>query len=188
MKTVRVGVLGCGYWGPNHIRILSSMRAENVEMAVAADRDEERRDRIGGLYPWVRLEAEADTLLEDPDIDAVIVATPVSTHYPFAKKALEAGKHVLVEKPFVVEVDQAEELVEMADAKGLTLMVGHTFEYTTAVNRIREIVEFGEYPLRPLPDVVFDAHFVLGDEEIVLQRLKSAVMRELFPEIIGFSR
>lgn len=144
MKNVRIGVLGCGYWGPNHIRNLCSMRGENVEMAVAADRDEERRSRMSGLYPWVNLEPEADTVLEDPDIDAVIIATPVSTHYPFTKKALEAGKHVLVEKPFVVELDQAEELVEMAASKGLTLMVGHTFEYTAAVNYIRKIVAAGE--------------------------------------------
>jgi predicted dehydrogenase len=144
MKPVRVGVLGCGYWGPNHIRNFSSLRGDGVEMAVAADRDEGRRNRIGGLYPWVRLEIEADTVLDDPEIDAVVIATPVSTHYPFAKKALEAGKHVLVEKPFVTSSEQANELCKLAESKGLTILVGHTFEYTAAVNRIREIVANGE--------------------------------------------
>ena len=144
MKRVRVGVIGCGYWGPNHIRNLSSLRNQGVAITVAADRDESRRRYIAELYPWVHLVTEGDEIIEDPNVDAIVIASPVHTHYPMAYKALSEGKHVLVEKPFVTEVEQAEELVDLARQKGLILMVGHTFEYTAAVNRIREIVESGE--------------------------------------------
>jgi len=140
---VRVGVVGCGYWGPNHIRVMSGLQGSGVRMALAADRDDARRKHIAGLYPWVRLESEAETVLDSPDVDAVIVATPVHTHYQFARRALEAGKHVLVEKPFVTDVEQAEMLVDLARRNGLVLMAGHTFEYTAAVNKIREMLAEG---------------------------------------------
>ena len=144
MKQVRIGVIGCGYWGPNHIRNFSALTKTGAVMAVAADRDEGRRRNIAELYPDVRLEEDAAAIIEDPQVDAVVVATPVHSHYPLSKAALEAGKHVLVEKPFVTELDQANELIRLARHSGLTLMVGHTFEYTAAVNRIREIVQAGE--------------------------------------------
>jgi predicted dehydrogenase len=144
MNPVRIGVLGCGYWGPNHIRNFSMLRSAGAEMAVAADRDEARRRHVAELYPWVRLESDADAVLDDRAIDAVVVATPVHTHYPLARKALEQGKHVLVEKPFVTDPAQADELVALARDKQRVLMVGHTFEYTAAVNRMRELVVSGE--------------------------------------------
>lgn len=144
MNTVRIGVLGCGYWGPNHIRNFSALQNVGAVMKVAADTDEKRRSYVRDLYPWVDVVERADEVIADPEVDAVVVATPVGTHFPLAKKALEAGKHVLVEKPFVTKVEQAEELVETAASKGRVLMVGHTFEYTAAVNRIREIVASGE--------------------------------------------
>ena len=144
MSQVRIGVIGCGYWGPNHIRNFSSLSKAGAVMAVAADRDEERRSHIGELYPAVQLVDDGQTIIDDPNVDAVIVATPVHTHYPLARAALEAGKHVLVEKPFVTELEEAEELMRLARAKQRVLMVGHTFEYTAAVNRVREIVQAGE--------------------------------------------
>jgi predicted dehydrogenase len=144
MEPVRIGVLGCGYWGPNHIRNLSSLKQAGAEMTVAADRDPARRRHIADLYPWVGLVEEAEAVIEDPAIDAVVIATPVSTHFPLARKALLAGKHVLVEKPFVTEVEQADELVTLAAARQRVLMVGHTFEYTAAVNRVRDLVAAGE--------------------------------------------
>jgi predicted dehydrogenase len=144
MSVVRVGVIGCGYWGPNHIRNLSTLRSTGVEMAVAADLDEGRRTHVAELYPWVRTVADADALIADANLDAVVIATPVHTHFPMAKAALVAGKHVLVEKPFVTTSEQAEDLVALARQQGRILMVGHTFEYTAAVNRIREIVGKGE--------------------------------------------
>ena len=137
---IRIGVLGCGYWGPNHIRVFSSLHAAGARMAVAADRDEERRRSVADLYPDLRLEAEAEAVVASPDVDAVVIATPVHTHYPLARRALLAGKHVLVEKPFVTEVEQAEELIALARREGRVLMAGHTFEYTAAVNRIRAMV------------------------------------------------
>ena len=138
------GVIGCGYWGPNHIRNLSALRGSGAVMAVAADRDEARRERVRQLFPHVDVVVEADEIIDNPDIDAVVIATPVGTHYPLAKRALEAGKHILVEKPFVTRSEQAIELIEMAAARSLQVMVGHTFEYTAAVNRIRELVQAGE--------------------------------------------
>ena len=137
---VRVGVVGCGHWGPNHIRIFSSLRAAGARMRVAADRDAARRRYVADLYPWVRVEEEAEAVLGDDGVDAVVVATPVHTHYDFARRALMAGKHVLVEKPFVTEVRLAEDLIALARKADRVLMVGHTFEYTAAVNRIRSIV------------------------------------------------
>ena len=141
---VRVGVLGCGHWGPNHIRVFSSLRRAGARMVVAADTDASRREHVGGLYPWVRVEQEAEAVLDDPDVDAVIVATPVHTHYPFARQALLKGKHVLIEKPFVTEVEQARELIELARRAGRVLMVGHTFEYAAAVNQIRAMLAEGK--------------------------------------------
>jgi predicted dehydrogenase len=113
-------------------------------MVVAADRDPARRQRISELYPMVRVETDASLVFQDPSIDAVVIATPVETHYPLAKQALSLGKHVLVEKPLVTDPDQAEELIYLAETGGRVLMVGHTFEYTAAVNRIREIIASGE--------------------------------------------
>jgi predicted dehydrogenase len=144
MATLRIGVLGCGYWGPNHIRTFSALRAEGAEMVIAADLDDDRRKHVGQLYPWMRVVSRAEEVIEDPSLDAVVVATPVHTHYPFARQALLHDKHVLVEKPFVTEIGQAEELIALAAARGKVLMVGHTFEYTAAVNRIRELVAAGE--------------------------------------------
>ena len=141
---IRVGVLGCGHWGPNHIRVFSSLRRAGARMLVAADTDASRREHVGGLYPWVRVEQEAEAVLDDPDVDAIIVATPVHTHYPFARQALLKGKHVLIEKPFVTEVEQARELIAMARQAGRVLMVGHTFEYAAAVNQIRAMLAEGK--------------------------------------------
>jgi len=142
MKTdpIRIGVVGCGYWGPNHIRVFSSLGSLGAKMTIAADHSEERRRHVADLYPWVRVEAQAEAVLQGPDVDAVVIATPVHTHYPFARAALEAGKHVLVEKPFVTEVEQARELIALAGARGVVLMAGHTFEYTAAVNRMRDML------------------------------------------------
>lgn len=137
---VRIGVLGCGYWGPNHIRVFSSLRRAGARMVVAADTDAGRREHIGGLYPWVRVEQDAQAVLDDPEVDAVVVATPVHTHYPFSKQALLKGKHVLIEKPFVTEIEQAQELIALARRAGRVLMVGHTFEYAAAVNQVRAML------------------------------------------------
>ena len=109
-------------------------------MAMAADRDPLRRAHIAELYPSVEVVDDAQEIIENDEIDAVVIATPPSTHYNFARESLLRGKHILVEKPFVMDVDQAMELAQLADQNGLVLAVGHTFEYSAAVNKIRQLV------------------------------------------------
>lgn len=143
-REITFGVVGCGYWGPNHIRNLTSLGASGAVVRLAADLDEGRRRHVEQLYPHVTVVADAAEVISSPAIDAVIIATPVNTHYALAKEALLNDKHVLVEKPFVRSCDQAADLIALADARDLRLMVGHTFEYTAAVNRIRDIVAGGD--------------------------------------------
>jgi len=112
--SIRIGVVGCGYWGPNHVRVFSTLGRLGARMEAAADRSEERLRHVAELYPWLRVEKEAEAVLRDPGLDAVVIATPVHTHYPFARMALEAVKHVLVEKPFVTEVEQGQGLTALA--------------------------------------------------------------------------
>jgi len=140
--TVKVGVIGCGYWGPNLLRNLAEH--EGLELGWICDLDKDRLAAMGRRYPAARQTADCQALFSDPSLDAVVIATPVWTHYPFAKAALEAGKHVLVEKPLTASVAEAEELVELAERNGLTLMVDHTFIYTGAVRKIKELVTSGE--------------------------------------------
>lgn len=143
-ENISIGVVGCGYWGPNHIRNFLALRAMGAEVVMAADRDPERRKRIAELYPSVTLVEEGDTVINAADVDAVVVATPVASHYGLARAALDAGKHVLVEKPFVTDIAQARELVTLARLRERVLMVGHTFEYASAVGRIRQLIEDGQ--------------------------------------------
>ena len=142
MNPITVGVIGCGYWGPNLLRNFAEN--DGASLRWMCDTDIKRLDIMSRRYPAAQTTRDCQTLFSDPHLDAVVIATPVATHYPFAKAALEAGKHVLVEKPFTANVRQAEELIERAERKGLTLMVDHTFIYTGAVRKIKEIVESGE--------------------------------------------
>ncbi|MGH8915742.1 MAG: Gfo/Idh/MocA family oxidoreductase, partial [Acidimicrobiia bacterium] len=142
--SIRIGVIGCGYWGPNHIRNFLALRSTGAEIVMAADRDPQRRDHIAKLYPSVRLAESAETVIGNPDIDAVVVATPVSSHYPLTRAALQAGKHVLVEKPFVTDIKQAADLSALARYQQRILMVGHTFQYAAAVNHIRDVIDQGQ--------------------------------------------
>lgn len=138
---IRVGVVGAGYWGPNIIRNFSHI--PTCEMAVCCDMDEKRLAHMKNLYPKMETTTSYSDMMSDPYIDAVAVCTHVSAHYPLAKKALEAGKHVLIEKPLTSKVEEAEELVALAKKNGLVLMVDHTFEYTAGVNKMKEIIESG---------------------------------------------
>ncbi|HZG54523.1 MAG TPA: Gfo/Idh/MocA family oxidoreductase [Pyrinomonadaceae bacterium] len=139
---ITIGVVGCGYWGPNLIRNFAEN--ERAQLRWICDTDEKRLGAIGRRYPAARTAADHAQLLADPELDAVVIATPVATHYAFARTALEAGKHVLIEKPFTTNSREARELVALAERRGLTLMVDHTFVYTGAVRRIKEIVASGE--------------------------------------------
>ena len=138
---VRLGVIGYGYWGPNIVRNAGSV--DNCVLAAICDQNPVALKRAGKLYPGVKLTADAAEVLRSPEIDAVAVVTPVWTHYELAKQALENGKHVFVEKPFTSTSAQAEELIELAQKKNLQIMVDHTFLFTGAVRKIRELVDKG---------------------------------------------
>lgn len=139
--STKIGVVGAGYWGPNIIR--NFIQNPTCDMAVCCDLDEKRLAHMKKLYPSMAVTTDYGEIVGDPSIDAVAVYTHVSAHYPLAKKALEAGKHILVEKPFAAKVEEAEELVELADKNGSVIMVDHTFEYTAGVNKMKEIIEAG---------------------------------------------
>ena len=137
----RVAVIGLGYWGPNLVRNLQEV--PGVEVACVCDSRLETLAHIGRRYPTVRAVTDVEAVFGDDTIDAVAIATPVATHGPLALAALQAGKHVFVEKPLAASVAEAEELVELADRLGLVLMVGHTFLYSPPVNYVRELVQSG---------------------------------------------
>lgn len=143
-EPLTIGVAGFGYWGPNHVRNMIALAGEGVQVKSIGDLDPVRRLRAKSMFPAVDQVAHAGDLIDDPEIDAIVVATPVHTHHDLVKRALLAGKHVLVEKPMTTSVSKAEELTQLADEMDLTLMVGHTFEYTPAVEYIRALIESGE--------------------------------------------
>lgn len=138
----RVGVIGCGYWGPNLLRNLLALK--NCEVAGACDKDERRRRYIETQYPGVRTTSDYHDFLADPDLDAVVIATPIRTHGPLACEFLQAGKHVFVEKPLAENTETALRMIRTAAAHGRRLMVGHTFIYSSPVRLIRDLIESGE--------------------------------------------
>lgn len=137
-----IGVVGLGYWGPNWIRNLHQLRCAGK--IVACDLDTARRDYVTGLYSGLQASARFEDLLDDPEIEGVVIATPVSSHYRMARRALECDKAVLVEKPLATSVREAADLIEIARERGRTLMVGHTFEYSAPVLKAKEIISAGE--------------------------------------------
>lgn len=137
-RPIAIGVVGCGYWGPNLVRNFRSI--PNCRLKTMCDANEERLKHLRSLYPDVVGETKFDSLLADPEIDAIVVATPVRFHYPMAKACLLAGKHVLIEKPMARSTAECRELIALAREKGLVLMVGHTFLYSAAVRKICEVV------------------------------------------------
>jgi len=139
---LKVGVIGFGYWGPNLVRNFTAHPTTTV--TAVAELDAERREAAGRAFPHVRRVASAEEVIGDPEIEAIAVATPMHTHHPLAKAAIEAGEHVLVEKPLGGSVAECEELQKLAAARGVQVMVDHTFVYTGAVKKIRELVEAGE--------------------------------------------
>ena len=139
---IGIGVIGYGYWGPNLVRNFAQVDGAGV--TAVCDSREERLSVVNKLYPAVITYTDVGAMLADPAVDAVAIATPVSTHYPLAKQALLAGKHVFVEKPFTATSAEGEELVALADERRLTLMVDHTFIYTSAVRKIHDLVAKGE--------------------------------------------
>ena len=139
---VRTAVVGLGYWGPNLVRNLQE--APQAEVLWACDQQPAALEKIGRRYPAVAPTSDFGEVLRDDSVEAVLLATPVSTHFPLAMSALEAGKHVFVEKPLAASVDEAATLADAAKARGTVLMPGHTFLYSPPVLMIREMIEAGE--------------------------------------------
>jgi predicted dehydrogenase len=137
-QPVRVALVGYGYWGPNVARNLVELG--DAEMVAICDARHEALDRARRRYPGIRATEQFETLLADPGIDAIAVTTPVSTHFDLARQALDAGKHVFVEKPLAASSAEAHQLAELARAAGLVLMPGHTFLYSPPVNMIQELI------------------------------------------------
>ncbi len=140
--TTSIGVIGCGYWGPNLLRNFAENEA--AQLRWMCDKDERRLETVRRRYPFAEATTDCRKLFDDPRLDAVVIATPVATHYQLASDALTAGKHVLIEKPFTTSLREAECLIELAARNNLTLMVDHTFVYTGAVRKIKEMVESGD--------------------------------------------
>src|SRR5215831_18100978 len=141
-QPIIVGVVGCGYWGPNLVRNFKGL--PNCHLKAMCDKDEARLRHMRGLYADVEGVVDFNHLLNGVGLDAVVVAAPVKHHFPLAKAALLAGKHTLIEKPMAANAEECEELIDLAERKGLVLMVGHTFLYSAPVRKIADIVRTGE--------------------------------------------
>jgi len=139
---VNVALVGYGYWGPNLLR--NYMELPGAHVVWVCDTRPEALTKAKARYPAVAATTDLGVVLADESVEAVVIATPISTHHALAKAALEAGKHVFVEKPMTADTAQACELVELAAARGLTLMVGHTFVFSPPVRKVKQIIESGE--------------------------------------------
>ena len=138
---IRIGVIGYGYWGPNIVRNLHTI--DDVRVTAICDPSPKAQMRVKHAYPGVSVTSDAGEILRSPEIDAVAIITPVWTHFDLAKAALENGKRVFVEKPFTSNVRQGEELIELAQKRNLQIMVDHTFLFTGAVKKIRQVIDEG---------------------------------------------
>jgi predicted dehydrogenase len=139
MSNLNIGVIGYGYWGPNIVR--NFFAAKDCTVKLVADGRPERLNLLAKIFPAIRGVGDAEDIIGSSEIDAVVIATPVHTHFGLAKRALLQGKHVLIEKPMTSSVGEADELINLASQKGLTLMADHTFLYTGAVQKIKEIID-----------------------------------------------
>ena len=136
---IKIGIVGYGYWGPNLVRNFSNQK--NGTVTVIAESRIDRHIHIANLYPSISIVNHALDLIQDVNVDAVVIATPVFSHYQLAKAALNAGKHVLLEKPMTASVDESKELIDLAKSKNLVLMVDHTFLYTGAVQKMKSLID-----------------------------------------------
>jgi len=138
-EIINIGVIGYGYWGPNIVRNFNSI--EGARVLSVCDLEQDALKKVKRVYSSIEVTSDCNDIIFSKDIDAVAVITPVSTHYELAKRALQNGKHIFVEKPFTATVAQAAELIELAEKKNLMIMVDHTFVFTGAVRKIKEIIE-----------------------------------------------
>ena len=141
MASINIGVIGYGYWGPNIVR--NFFLSDDCIVKAIADSRAERLEVASKMFPSIYCTKRSEEIINDASIDAIVIATPVSTHFDLAKKALQQGKHVLIEKPMTATVAEAQELIDIAAKKGLSIMVDHTFLYTGAVKKIKELIDSG---------------------------------------------
>ena len=142
MKIIGIAQLGCGYWGPNLLRCFAGLHQCGLKYVV--EPSPERQHYVRRHYPGVQTKAGLEQVLDDPDVTAIVVATPARSHYELARSALLAGKHVFVEKPLAMSVDEVDDLAAIADGASLILMVGHTFLYNPAVNLIKDLLGYDQ--------------------------------------------
>ena len=142
LKEVNIGIIGYGYWGPNLVRNFASL--PNCKVKYVCDLRVERLETLTRNYPSIKVTPNPDDLFNDPDLDAVVIATPVFTHYELAKRALNEGKHVLLEKPMTDTVEHAEDLINLASSKNKVIMVDHTFLYNGAVKKMKDLIVKGD--------------------------------------------
>jgi predicted dehydrogenase len=141
-KQISVGIVGCGYWGPLLVR--NFVNSPDCTLVAVCDANEARLKHVRGLYPSVTCVTDYNKFFVEFDLDAIVIATPVKSHYPLAKASLLAGKHTFIEKPMAASSAECEELISLAESKGVTLLVDHTFLYSAAVRKIVDIVEAGD--------------------------------------------
>lgn len=141
-RDIKMCIVGCGYWGPNLIRNFRTLTG--CDVTFMCDISPQRVKHLKALYPEVEGHLDFEELLHNPNVDAIAIATPVKHHYSMAKASLSAGKHTFIEKPMAASVAECEELLELAERNGLVLMVGHTFLYSAAIRRIKEIIDCGD--------------------------------------------
>ncbi len=141
-SATKVAVVGCGYWGPNLIRNFRSL--PDCDVKKVCDTDEDRLRHMKSLYPEVETTTDFNDLINDDEIDAIAIATPVNTHFPLTRESLMAGKHTFVEKPMAMSVEECQTMNELARERNLTLMVGHTFIYSAPVRKVKDIIISGD--------------------------------------------
>src|SRR5215218_4539219 len=143
-QELRVGLVGLGYWGPNLLRVLVDMHGGGVEVRSICDLDEPRLQQFARRHPNIRASTCVDDLLQDPELDAVVLATPIHTHYGLATQSLEAGKHTFVEKPLARSGEEAQNLIDLAGANDCVLMCGQTFLHGPPVRATKRLIEQNE--------------------------------------------
>ncbi len=141
-NTLNIGQIGCGYWGPNLVRNFSKIK--EIERLVVCDSDKELLKKASSEFPAIETTESSEAIINDSSIDAVIIALPAAMHYEYARKALLAGKHIMVEKPFAMKCEEAEDLIQIGKEKGRIVMAAHTFIYNSVVRRIKQYIDDGE--------------------------------------------
>ena len=204
---IKLAVIGCGHWGPNHVRNFNALPESRVD--TVADPDEGRLEYVRRMYPGLRCERDYQPIVDNPNIDAVVVATPVSTHYEIVRKSILAGKHVLCEKPLCKDSKQGEELVELARANGRLLMVGHVFLFNAGIAKLKELIDAGELgtlrylsasrtnlgPIRSDVDVAYDLcshdisifNWLLGSEPEVVSATGASFVQPGVEDVVFVS-